>query len=220
MFRLQLRTALLLLALTSATAWQADAAINKHSAISDRLAPAQAVIREMNRVRTDPQGYAAYLETCRPYYTNDHQTHIPGQMTMRTQEGVGALDEAIRVLRHTSPVAPLEPSAGLTAVAAAYAGEQAATGGVGHRGQDGSTPFSRMSRYGTWQEQAAENVDYGPASAQQIVASLVIDDGDSSRGHRRNILNQDFHVAGAGLGRHPRFGTVCVIDFAVEFVAR
>jgi uncharacterized protein YkwD len=176
------------------------------------------VIQQMNRVRTDPQGYADFLETCRPYYQG-RLLELPGQIPIRTQEGIGALNEAIRVLRRTAPVGPLDDSTALTASAGALAIEQAQTGGVGHFGRDGSTPFSRMARYGTWLDQAAENVDYGARSAERIVADLVIDDGEGDRGHRRNILNQDFHVAGAGFGRHPRFGTVCVIDFAARFVA-
>ncbi len=213
------RTGCILLALAGSFFSCARAATIKEARAAGRTDPARAVIQQMNRVRTDPQGYAGYLESCRPYY-NARLLAIPGQVVIRTQEGVSALDEAIRVLRRTSPVAPLDESPGLTAAAGVLAGEQAETGGVGHFGRDGSTPFSRMSRYGTWLEQAAENVDYGSRSAQRIVADLIVDDGDGGRGHRRNILNEDFHVAGAGFGRHPRFGTVCVIDFAAQFSAR
>jgi uncharacterized protein YkwD len=177
------------------------------------------VIQQMNRVRTDPQGYADFLETCRRYYQG-RLLEMPGEVPVRTQEGVGALDEAVRVLRHTAPVASLNDSLALTSSAALLASEQAQTGGVGHFGRDGSTPFSRMARYGTWLDHAGENVDYGAHSAERIVADLVIDDGNGDRGHRRNILNQDFHIAGAGFGQHPRFGTVCVIDFATRFTAR
>jgi uncharacterized protein YkwD len=180
---------------------------------------ARAVIDQMNRVRTNPRGYADFLESCRRYYQG-RRLEMPGQIPIRTQEGAGALDEAVRVLRRTAPVAPLDDSLALTSSAASLAGEQAETGGVGHFGRDGSTPFSRMARYGTWLDHAAENVDYGAHSAERIVADLVIDDGNGDRGHRRNILNQDFHVAGAGFSQHPRFGTVCVIDFATRFVAR
>jgi uncharacterized protein YkwD len=210
---------LILLTLTVAFLPRAQAATVKHSAAGDRLDLARAVIQQMNRVRTDPQGYAAFLETCRPFY-KDRLLELPGQVAIRTQEGVGALDEAIRVLRRTSPVAALDESAALKSSAALLAGEQAQTGGVGHFGRDGSTPFTRMARYGTWLDEAAENVDYGSRSAERIVADLVVDDGESGRGHRRNILNEDFHVAGAGIGRHPRYGTVCVIDFAARFAAR
>jgi uncharacterized protein YkwD len=212
-----LRRGLILLACTALSLSRTGAATIKPAAASGNLA--RAVIQQMNRVRTDPHGYADYLESCRPYY-KDRLLALPGQPMVRTQEGVGALDEAIRVLRRTSPVAPLDESVALKSSAASFADEQAETGGAGHFGRNGSTPFTRMSRYGTWQDQAAENVDYGSRSAARVVADLVIDDGNAARGHRHNILNEDFHVAGAGFGRHPRFGTVCVIDFAVKFTPR
>jgi uncharacterized protein YkwD len=214
-----LRTSLILLFCPLAFLPGAQAASAKPAHAINRLDLAKAVIQQMNRARTDPQAYADFLETCRPYY-NGRLLQIPGQVAIRTQEGVSALDEAIRVLRRTSPVAPLDESLALTSAAALLAVEQAETGGVGHFGRDGSTPSSRMARYGTWLDGSAENVDYGSRSAQRIVADLIIDDGEGDRGHRRNILNKDYHVAGAGFGRHPRFGTVCVIDFASKFAAR
>ena len=212
-------TGFILLTLAAPPFSPATAATIKHAALSSRADLSRAVIQQMNRVRTDPQRYADFLETCRRYY-KDRLLEVPGQPSIHTQEGVAALDEAIRVLRRTSPVAPLDESLALKASAGSFAGEQAQTGGFGHVGRDGSTPFSRMARYGAWLDQAAENVEYGSRSAERIVADLIVDDGNSARGHRRNILNEDFHVAGAGFGRHPRFGTVCVIDFATKFEPR
>jgi uncharacterized protein YkwD len=196
-----------------------EAAATAQDASVSRISLAKAVIAQMNRVRTNPKGYADFLESYRTDYKG-RLLEIPGLPVIRTEEGVAALDEAIRVLRHTGPVAPLDESTALKSAAALLASEQAQTGGVGHFGRDGSTPFSRMARYGTWLDQAGENVNYGGRTAERIVADLVVDDGESDRGHRRNILNQEFHVAGAGFGRHPRFGTVCVIDFAAKFAAR
>jgi hypothetical protein len=35
-----------------------------------------------------------------------------------------------------------------------------------------------------------------------------------NRGHRQNIFNSAYKVAGAAYGPHARFGSVCSIDFA------
>lgn len=42
----------------------------------------------------------------------------------------------------------------------------------------------------------------------------MIDDGVASRGHRLNIMNDQFHVVGLALGPHAALRHVCVMDFA------
>ena len=48
---------------------------------------------------------------------------------------------------------------------------------------------------------------------------VKVDSGVRSRGHRKNIFNQGFGVAGISHGAHARFGSVCVISFAGNFQA-
>jgi uncharacterized protein YkwD len=60
----------------------------------------------------------------------------------------------------------------------------------------------------------AENITYGRHSAREIVLALIVDDGVHGRGHRKNIFNPTYDVAGAAYGPHARFGSVCSIDFA------
>jgi uncharacterized protein YkwD len=43
---------------------------------------------------------------------------------------------------------------------------------------------------------------------------LLIDDGVSSRGHRKNLLNGAYHKIGVATGTHPEYGHLCVMDFA------
>jgi len=48
----------------------------------------------------------------------------------------------------------------------------------------------RIERYGEWQGTIGENIDYGGAKeAKQVLLHLMVDDGVSSRGHRKNIFN-------------------------------
>ena len=60
----------------------------------------------------------------------------------------------------------------------------------------------------------AENIAYGRHTAREIVLALIVDDGVRGRGHRKNIFNPTYNVAGAAYGSHARFGSVCSIDFA------
>lgn len=179
------------------------------------------VLQEINRMRANPQAYADYLETLRSCYNANNilDMHL-GSIPIRTHEGVRALNEAIRCLRHTRPLAPLSFSSGLALSARDHALEQGQTGQMGHYGSGGSSPFSRMERYGVWSTEAGENIAYGAPSARQVVMNLIVDDGVPNRGHRTSLLKPAFGVAGVGVGTHPRYGAVCVIDLAAQFVSR
>lgn len=178
------------------------------------LSPVEAaVVAELNLARTDPKGYALYLRGYRAMIHNGVYER-PGEIGILLQEGTRAVDEAIGFLEKRSPVGALTPSRGMSRAARAQALDQGKSGATGHSGSDGSSPFDRMSRYGKWATTAGENAAYGPSDARGIVIQLIVDDGVSSRGHRANIFNEAFKVVGVGVGPHPKYGTVCVQDFA------
>ncbi len=172
------------------------------------------LIIEINMVRTDPAGYArAYLTPIRGYYAG-RQFAYPGQPVLHTREGVRALDECIRQLLKTRPVQALSPKEGLSRAARDHWQDQAGTGASGHAGSDGSTFGDRMNRYGAWDIAAGENLYYGNWQVRRIVTALLIDDGVSSRGHRKNILNPAFRFIGVAAGPHPVYRQMYVMDFA------
>lgn len=49
---------------------------------------------------------------------------------------------------------------------------------------------------------------------------LLVDDGSTSRGHRKNILNPAFNYIGVFTGDHSEFGNVSCIDYAGGFIAK
>jgi uncharacterized protein YkwD len=173
----------------------------------------EGVFNEINLARTNPKRYLSFLENQRPLY-NGKRFERPSEIPIITQEGVAALDEAINYLRSAKPLPPLESSIGLSRAASDHAKDQGRTGAMGHKGTDGSDPWDRMSRYGTWQRKAAENIAYGRDNARDIVMQQVIDDGVHDRGHRTNLFNPEFHFVGIGCESHVRYRNVCVMDFA------
>ncbi len=171
------------------------------------------VMREMNLLRTDPQGYAQKLRDFRTLFKGRIYTR-PGKTSIMTQEGLAAVDEAISVLERQSALPPFSLSRGLSLAARAHARDQERSGALGHSGSDGSSPFDRMNRFGIWQGSAGENISYGGDTGEDIVIQLFVDDGVPGRGHRKNMLSPSFLTLGIGTASHPVYRVVCVQDFA------
>lgn len=171
------------------------------------------VIAELNAARTDPSAYAAVLTEYRSLISGRILAR-PGKIRIQLAEGVKAVDEAIAALRRQAALPPLALSRGLSLAAKDHAADQGRTGATGHTGSDRSDVDRRVRRYGSWDRSLGENIAYGGETAREIVIQLIVDDGVASRGHRANIYNPAFLVAGIGVGTHPVYGTVCVQDFA------
>jgi len=177
----------------------------KHSAQPENSdLSAAAIIRELNFARENPAAYADFVAETRPVHQIE-QGH--------------AVDEAVRFLKSAHPLPPLSLSPGMSRAAADHCAEQA-TGETGHYGAGHSSPGDRINRYGLWRVAYGENISYGQRSARAIVLTLVIDDGVRSRGHRKNIFNPKFSVAGIGYGPHAHYGSVCTTDFAGAYLER
>jgi uncharacterized protein YkwD len=171
------------------------------------------IIAEMNRARSNPPAYSKVLLNWRNRFRGK-QVQLKPRLFLQTQEGTSAIDEAIRALKKTRPVATLKFSRGLTLAARDHVRDQGNRGITGHNGRDGSTPFQRMERYGKWQSIAGENIAYGPDSAQAVVRDLIVDDGVADRGHRTNMFQPRYRLAGVACGYHSRYRVMCSISYA------
>lgn len=196
--------------------YQEEKKLSSPSEVPYLTALEKGVVDEYNLARTNPKKYAALLAEYRKFY-NGPYIDIPGEIRIMTNEGVSAVDEAIRFLESASPCPPLSPSPGMSKAAKDHVSDIGPKSMVGHSGSDGSSPFSRMNRYGRWQKTAGENISFGKRSAREIVIQLIVDDGVASRGHRKNIFNCSFTRIGVGFGPHGRYGSMCVQTLAGDF---
>jgi uncharacterized protein YkwD len=176
------------------------------------------IIDELNEARANPQRYAATLERDLQYYQGT-LFRRPGEETaLQTREGQAAVREAIRVLRQQRPLPSFQIVEGMTLAARDHVKDQAPRGLMNHRGTDGTMAWDRVSRYGDWKAKISENMTFGPATAHDVVAALLIDDGIADRGHRKNILDPEVSVVGISCGPHKSYRVMCDIVHAGGFV--
>ena len=187
---------------------------------ADDLSPLEkSVFEELNFARTQPKELAKHLLAMRPHFDGKIM-RLPGRgVAVRTQEGVAALDEAIKHLQTVPALAPFQRiSAGMSRAARDHCNDSGRRGSIGHDGTDGSTPSSRLSRHGEWERTSGENINYGAGDARDCVVQLIIDDGVPGRGHRTNIYKPEFNVVGIASGEHATYEFMVVITFAGDFV--
>ncbi len=184
----------------------------------------QAVVVEINRIRQHPKLYAEWIKTkLRPQFDGKlwrRPGELPGsppRIPLLTEEGLAAVDEAIKFLETVEPCPPLTISDTLAKAAMDHVKDQGPTGQTGHKGTDGSSSFQRMERRGTIRTVSSEIISYGPETPRLAMVQLVIDDGVPDRGHRKAIFNPELRVAGPAIGPHKTYGQMTVVDMADDF---
>ncbi|WTU55637.1 CAP domain-containing protein [Streptomyces sp. NBC_00056] len=116
--------------------------------------------------------------------------------------------DAARVLtlvnneRSKAGCTPLTMNAKLTKAAQEHSKDMASHQNMSHTGSDGSSPDDRITRAGYSWSSYGENVAYGYATPEKVMAAWM-----SSPGHKRNILDCSFKEIGIGLAQPNSYWT-------------
>lgn len=179
----------------------------------DKLPPIiQSVVDEHNKIRKNPNSYVPILEKQLSFFKGDI-LYIPGQIGIQTNEGKAAYLEAIEFLKKQEPLGELQYDEYLSMACQDHAIDIGEKGITGHTGSDGSSMTTRIERYAIWKKTCAENIDFGAESGEQVIISLVVDDGVSTRGHRKNIFNPLLKLIGVGHHSHKEYERCTVMDY-------
>ena len=87
-----------------------------------------------------------------------------------------------------------------------------------HMGKQGSNPSMRVGKQLKWNRMVAECIEVGGKSAADIVASLIVDDGNEERSNRKVIFSRNIKIVGIACAPHKIFGTVTVLDCVGGFI--
>ena len=176
-----------------------------HAAIEDDILSA------VNQLRQSPQSFIPLLQSWKGKFEGK-RVPIGPRKYLVTDEGTPAIDECIRYLRKARPVPRLAASPLLARAARDHVESQGKSGAIGHE-----SPSDRIEKYGRVSGLSGENIAYGryvEDSGRGVVLALAVDDGVPDRGHRDNLMNPRFREVGIACGSHPKFGRMCVMDFA------
>ena len=166
----------------------AQNASDKANSSAEQIDIEPKILSEINRVRTNPQNYAQWLESQRQYY-DGIWLRLPGEKPVRTNRGKKALEEAIAFLREQQPLPPLESSDKITA-----------------------TATSQLANFAN-----ANNIQYfsyGRKTASGIVMDLVVDELFPDRRRRLNLLSPEAEDTGVVCKPDPRYAKVCAIAYS------
>lgn len=179
----------------------------------------EAILKELNYVRTDPEGYAKEMSVMCSHFEGTLYLP-PSGLRIQTVEGVAAVEECIAYLNLVAAAPPMCLDARMSAATEDHVCDLGASGEASHTGSDGSSMTDRLDRYGEWVGTCGENIALGFATAREIVTQLLIDDDVPARGHRSNIMNSAFRVVGISVGPSVSLRHVCVMDYAGGFSAK
>ena len=173
----------------------------------------------MNQIRENPRSIIDKLKGVVALFEGNtiKWPKSSGQWPQTTIEGPAAYQELISYLESASPRKPLKWSEGIAKSCRDMAKNLKDNDMFKHEDSEGRKISKRMADYGKYSGRIGENLAAGKRSGRDSVIQLMVDDGTKSRGHRINIMREDFGVAGVALSEHPTYGWMWVTNFAQGF---
>ncbi|MEU6005467.1 CAP domain-containing protein [Streptomyces sp. NPDC047453] len=152
-----------------------------------------------------PQGAPA--ESAAPSQPSAPDAGAPAEPSASKDTGTSSgptarVVELVNAERSKAGCSALTVNAKLTKAAQAHSEDMAAHRNMSHTGSDGSNPGDRITRAGYSWQSYGENVAYGYATPEQVMAGWM-----SSSGHKANILNCSFKEIGVGLAQPGNYWT-------------
>lgn len=177
------------------------------------------VLAEINLARQKPLEYVKFLEEWKKNY-NGMELRLPNRVAIVTKEGTKVVDEAIIFLKALKPLGSVGESKGLFSAAFDHLSDMQKSGKTGHQGSDGTFPDARVERYGAWDGGVSEIIKYGALTAREVVIAAILDDGVLDRGHRKDLFDGKFKIAGIASGAGGKYDKMCVIVMGVNFTEK
>lgn len=177
------------------------------------------ILAELNLLRSNPPSYVKHLEDYLKTFDGKYFKTDDG-INMESFEGKIPVEEAINTLRTTNSLPEFKTADGLIKASADHLQDLVKNNKTGHLGTNGSLPDQRVSMYGSSPMGVNENITYGTKTARDVVLTMLIDDSNKSRNHRKNLLNPNLKFVGIATGEIKQTGMTCVLVLTASFTDR
>ena len=169
---------------------------------------------ELNNLRKNPKSYIPLIEAeMKLLKKNNILKKLDSNLQIQTIEGKDAYLDAIKFLQLQQPVPPLKEETRLSSAAMDLVKDIGKRGIVSHQDQNGQYVSERIEKYCEWDYSAGEVIEVSSKNPQDILISLLVDDGLKNRPDRKTLFNQKYNFVGIGTGPHLEYEIVTVIVF-------
>ena len=172
------------------------------------------ILEEINKVRQNPSSYVEKILKYKDYFEGK-DLKIPGESArIVTKEGYEAYEEAANFLSQTKYVQELIPSKGLFNIANDYL---TSLQKVGMDKIDSVDINAIIDKYGNFDGQFNQLMEFGSSTPEQIVINLLVCDGDLDRIYRQNLLDPNLKKIGIAFGKNDIYNNCTIIVASSNF---
>ena len=181
----------------------------------DFISIQNALYTELNKLRNNPKSYIPLIEEeMKSLKKNNILKRKNSNLQIQTMEGKEAYKDAISFLEHQKSLPPLKKESRLGSAAMDLVKDIGGRGVVSHRDKYGQYVSERIEKYCEWNTSASEVIEVSSKNPQDILISLLVDDGMRNRPDRKILFQDDYNFIGIGCGPHTEYEIVTVIVFA------
>ena len=169
---------------------------------------------ELNNLRKNPKSYIPLIEAeMKLLKKNNILKKTDSNLQIQTIEGKEAYIDTIKFLEQQQPVQPLKEESRLSSAAMDLVKDIGSRGVVSHQDKYGQFVSERIEKYCEWDYSASEVIEVSSKNPQDILISLLVDDGLKNRPDRNTLFNQNYKFVGIGCGAHTEYEIVTVMVF-------
>ena len=180
----------------------------------DFLAIQKDLFIELNNLRKSPKSYIPLIEAeMKLLKKNNILKKNDSNLQIQTIEGKDAYLDAIKFLEHQQPVPALNEESRLSSAAMDLVKDLGERGIVSHQDQYGQFVSERIEKYCEWDYSASEVIEVSSKNPQDILISLLVDDGLRNRPDRNTLFSQKYNFVGINCGPHTEYEIVTVMVF-------